>query len=383
MSQPAKPHILIVDNSVAVTGALHAILQDARDLDSRFRFSFVLPAGSAAVPKLQAQGFAVHELPFVEISKRPLKLLQYIPVLALNGQRLAHLVKQEKIDLLHFNDLYNLTGLTGRLLGAGIPQVTHVRFMPHRFGALARLWAALHLRFSDRIICVSQAVKTFFTTETAKVVVIADPLPAAERHPAKVIRDEPPGVVRLLYLSNYIQGKGQDYALQAFAKAYTQNRQLRLIFRGGDMGLDKNRAFKESLQQQTAALGLQDVVRFEGFVTDVEAEIKAADVLLNFSESESFSLTCLDALYFGTPLIATDCGGPAELFENGHSGLLVPNKDVEAMTRAMLELAGSREKQQRFAEAGRSYVRQKFNSSQTSGKLGQLYAEVLQERGKA
>ena len=56
------------------------------------------------------------------------------------------------------------------------------------------------------------------------------------------------------------------------------------------------------------------VVHFDGFAANTEVAMKGHDMVLNFSEAESFSLTCLDALYYGVPLIATDCGGPAELF---------------------------------------------------------------------
>jgi glycosyltransferase involved in cell wall biosynthesis len=112
-------------------------------------------------------------------------------------------------------------------------------------------------------------------------------------------------------------------------------------------------------------------------VTDTEAKIKAADIVLNFSESESFSLTCLDALFFGTPLIASDCGGPAELFEPERSGLLVPNRDVPAMSAAIVRLAASAELRQQFVPAGRAYVRQKFAPAHTYQALAALYRQVL------
>ena len=98
--------------------------------------------------------------------------------------------------------------------------------------------------------------------------------------------------------------------------------------------------------------------------------------MLNFSESESFSLTCLDALVYGTPLIASDCGGPAELFEHNHSGILVPNKDVPAMTRAILDLAANENKRRRFSQEGKKFVQEKFKALNTYCKLKALYQSV-------
>ena len=124
-------------------------------------------------------------------------------------------------------------------------------------------------------------------------------------------------------------------------------------------------------------MGLAGVVQFEGFAADTEAAMKAHDIILNFSEAESFSLTCLDALYYGVPLIVSDCGGPAELFEAGKSGLLVPNRDVLAMADAMVELAGNETMRRQFSAASRLFVRQKFAPASTYLQLADCYRDAL------
>jgi glycosyltransferase involved in cell wall biosynthesis len=371
--------VLVVDNSRAVTGALNAIRNATgplRDQQS-FRFAYVLPTGSTGRAILEADGYSVYELPFVELSRRKADLLRYVPMLLLNGWWLYRLAQREKATIVHLNDFYNLTGYVARLLSLGRLQIiTHVRFLPQSLPQpLARTWRWLAERGASKIVCVSGAVRRYFSV-TAKVKVVYDPLPAVEDHPAPMHLPQANGTVQLLYLSNYIQGKGQDLALKAFQKAYTQNPRLRLRFVGGDMGMAKNRLFRQQLEAIVLQAELQKAVQFDGFAADVEAEIKKADILLNFSESESFSLTCLDALYYGTPLIASDCGGPAELFENGKSGLLVPNRDVEAMAAAIVQLAANASQRTDFAKAGRAFVRQKFAPAHTYEALGSVYAEV-------
>lgn len=349
-------------------------------LRGRFRFVYVLPTGSAARTVLEADGYPVHELPFVEISRRKGDLLRYVPMLLINGWRLFRLARQERAGTIHLNDFYNLTGYVAKLFSGGRLRVfTHVRFLPQSLSQpFARTWRWLGEHFADQVLCVSEAVRRYFSPQQ-KVQVVFDPLPGAERYPAPVVpASRPDGTVQLLYLSNYIQGKGQDFAVEAFRRAYLDNPQLRLTFVGGDMGMAKNREFREQLEAAVQQAGLSSVVTFQGFVADVEKAIKEADILLNFSESESFSLTCLDALYFGTPLIASDCGGPAELFEHGRSGWLVPNRDVAAMHTAISTLAADASMRMRFAEAGRTFVRQKFSPPATFERLGQLYARPSQ-----
>lgn len=380
---PAK-RILIVDNCIAVTGALKAILNTVRALRAedaaQFEFEFLLPTGSASVPTVAAEGYVVHTLPFVEISKRPTDLVRYVPMLLANGWRLRRLARQRGVALLHLNDFFNLAGIVAGW-GGGPKLITHVRLLPQNFPSpLRRLWVGADTRYAARVICVSEAVRSAFPA-APNVLVVADPIPAQEKHalpaPDHAEGRARTGELKLLYLANYIPGKGHDHAVEAFAAAHAQNPRLRLSFHGGDMGLEKNRAYRRGLAARVQALGLGGVVQFGEFVGDVEREIKGADIVLNFSETESFSLTCLDALFYGTALIASDCGGPRELFEPGRSGMLVPNRDVPAMTAAILALAADPTKRADFAAAGRQYVRHKFSPEHTYRKLKEVYLTLL------
>ncbi|MBV8903523.1 MAG: glycosyltransferase [Acidobacteriia bacterium] len=53
---------------------------------------------------------------------------------------------------------------------------------------------------------------------------------------------------------------------------------------------------------------------------------------------EAFGLTVIEALACGTPVIASDQGGPSEIIEHGKSGFLVKANDVEAMADAVAEV---------------------------------------------
>lgn len=345
-----------------------------------FAFSYVLPTGSTARSVLEADGYQVYELPFVEISRRKADLLRYPFSLLLNGWHLWQLAKREKVTIIHLNDFYNLAGYVAKVLSLGrLSVVTHVRFLPQSLvQPLARTWRWLSGRLASRTICVSKAVGSYFEG-VANAQVIYDPLPGTEYYPLPQHLPRLNGTVKLLYLGNYIQGKGQDLAIAAFQQAYVQNTNLRLHFVGGDMGMAKNREFRQQIQLEVHQAGLDKVVYFEGFAAVVEQVIKEADIVLNFSESESFSLTCLDALFYGTPLIASDCGGPSELFEHGQSGLLVPNRDVQAMAVAIELLSSNTALREEFAAAGRAFVRRKFVPANTYEALGSLYQRVLAE----
>jgi glycosyltransferase involved in cell wall biosynthesis len=252
--------------------------------------------------------------------------------------------------------------------------------LPDRFPKiLVQFWVWLHLRFARKIIAVSETVRSQLPKHE-KIIVVPNELPVEERHPffpeTAPLKDS----YTFLYLSNYMTGKGQNFALQAFASIHDKLPKWSMRFVGSDMGLSKNRRYKEALSALASSLSISNKVTWQGYTEDVEREYKNADIILNFSESESFSITCVEALYFGRPLIATNSGGPAEIIDHEQTGILVPNRSVEEMAKAMLLLATDGNLRCRLANLGRFIVKEKFSVENTSHKLMTVYEEVLAQK---
>lgn len=351
-------NILIIDNSLAFTGALKCAVNEAELLSPQHRFIFVIHKNSNVNTYLRDKGIKYYAINMLEIRKSPAVFL-YPFVLLYNTFRIRSIIKKESIDIVQSNDFYNLLGVAAKITGFKGKLITYVRFIPSVMPAfLRKVWTGLAQKFSYKVIAVSDTVlnQLPYRPNTIRIYDSAN-LEEKIITPQQHSNEE----IQLLYLSNYIRGKGQDYALEAFIKAYSKNPKLRLKFTGGDMGLDKNKLFKQLLVEKVQELSLQNVVSFTSFNHNIEAEIKSADIVLNFSNSESLSMTCIEAAYFGTPLIATRCGGPEEIIKHKETGLLVAVADIDAMTEAILTLAADKELRLRYAKAGMIYVREKFS----------------------
>jgi glycosyltransferase involved in cell wall biosynthesis len=112
-----------------------------------------------------------------------------------------------------------------------------------------------------------------------------------------------------------------------------------LLFCGGDLGLSANQRYRKSLQSEASASPYRGRIHFHDLVDNPYQVLRNAFAALNFSTSESFSLTCVEAGLAGIPIIATRCGGPQEIVEDGRTGLLVPVKDIYSMSNAIYQLA--------------------------------------------
>lgn len=371
-----KPVILIIENSIHVTGALKSITRTAFDLKQYFDFHFILPKNSRGRTWIENKGFhSVHELPLMEINRRLTSLVFYLPMLMMNTYRLRQILKRLPVNLIHNNDLYNLIPVMLSILGPKIPYVCHIRFLPDRFPKLLlNAWLCMHFFYSKKIVAVSQSVVKQLPVNPL-VALIHNELPVEERYSDFIMPDQ--SIRFFLYLSNFIQGKGQEHALEAFALIQTELPDWKLRFVGGDMGLKKNMEYRERLLKLAKKLGILEKTEWKGFTDNVELEYKSADIVLNFSESESFSITCVEANFFGSPVIATDCGGPSEIIVHGKTGLLVPNRSIIDMAQAMNKLAKNDELRKKMAFQAREEVRKKFSTEKTSLKMKQVYDEII------
>jgi glycosyltransferase involved in cell wall biosynthesis len=367
-----RKRILIIENSTHITGALKAVVHTAIDLQAHFDFVFVLPKDSKGVSWVRTMGFkTIYELPMRELSRNFFPLVTYLPLLLVNGVRLWRIIIAEKIDLIHNNDLYNLLPVIATRWGRKVPYVCHIRFLPNKFPKLLfSFWLTMHLRYSQKIICVSKHLVSMLPLHS-KITVIYDGLPRQESYAEKLVTEN-----RIMYLGNIIKGKGQEYAVEAFAKIATRYPNWKIRFVGGDMGLKKNALFKQQLMAICDERHLVHQVEWKGFTDNVEVEYKTATIALNFSESESFSLTCLEALFFGCPIVATRSGGPAEIIDDQETGYLVPLGNINRMAEAMEDLMANEEKRIAFAKAGRDKVRARFSKENTSHQLERLYNEL-------
>lgn len=94
---------------------------------------------------------------------------------------------------------------------------------------------------------------------------------------------------------------------------------------------------RERLEREAVATGVPERVYFAGSVSQaaVQQYLQAADVFTLHTRYEGLSHVMLEAMHAGTPIVASDVGGNAEVIESGRNGLLVPLDD-RAMTLATL-----------------------------------------------
>jgi glycosyltransferase involved in cell wall biosynthesis len=127
-------------------------------------------------------------------------------------------------------------------------------------------------------------------------------------------------------------------------------------------------------------LQLRDSVKFLGFRKDVLNLLEHTGISILSSTAEGLSITILEAMASGLPVVATDVGGNPELVKDGETGLLVPAKSAEAMAEALLKLVRQPSLARELGQAGRRRIENHFDLRVVVAQYQQLYTDLVAKR---
>jgi glycosyltransferase involved in cell wall biosynthesis len=199
------------------------------------------------------------------------------------------------------------------------------------------------LQRAERVIAVSQ-----FAAEAARETLLDIPMQVihngvdidkvqakrkqAQQHP-----------YRLLYVGNWASRKGVDLLAPILREL---GNEFELLYTGNTAGSVKG--------------NMRDIGRLTGSGA-VAAVMQDADALLFPSRSEGFPLVVIEAMANGLPVITTKDSSMPEAIEDGVSGILCPQDDVDAFVDACRRLAADPMLQQKMSDAARTKAKRVFS----------------------
>lgn len=302
--------------------------------------------------------------------------------------RLARFIGDHNIDVMHTNSLKAdiIGGVAARL--AMRPVVWHVRdrieydYLPKLAVATFRLLA--HLIPSYVIANSAATLRTLHLRRGARSTSIPSGIELNGRSavvhdgtspslPAK--RQGPHFDFRIGLVGRISPWKGQHIFIQAAALVNQRFPQARFFIIGATLfGEDQ---YDQEVRQLPSQLGIQDHVEFTGFRNDIKHAIAGLDLLVHAStKGEPFGQVIIEGMAAGKPVVATDGGGVPEIVEDGHTGILVPMGDVEAMAEAICQILSDPMRAKAMGTRGRQRVADHFTLEQTARRVEAVYAEI-------
>lgn len=117
--------------------------------------------------------------------------------------------------------------------------------------------------------------------------------------------------------------------------------------------------------------------RMPGFLPRASALVKTFDCLVMPSvDREGLPRAVIEAMAQEVPVVVSDAGGMPELVRDGHSGLVVPARDSQALARALMGLHEDPQRCRRFGKNGRTRIKEIFNIQTTIAEFIGLFGRL-------
>lgn len=181
----------------------------------------------------------------------------------------------------------------------------------------------------------------------------------------------PPDQLICLFLGRLSREKGVLDLLTAWQRIHTV--QAVLVLAGPDMPGHPLDAGAEA-RRLAAGAGLEGRVRFLGPVADPAPLLRAVDVFAQPSHYEAFSISPLEAIASGLPVVVTTrVGGMIEYLMDGRNAMVCEPRDPTGLAERLRQLLADEELRRRLAAAARHTAEREFDRS----RLGEQYLDLL------
>ena len=131
-----------------------------------------------------------------------------------------------------------------------------------------------------------------------------------------------------------------------------------------------------SLKAKAKKDGIEDKVIFTGHIDDVNDIMNAIDIHVLTSQKEALSISLIEAMSIGKPVVATDSGGPAEVIEDRVNGILVGVGDSVNLTMALVKLIQHEPLRKSMGGEGKRIVTEKFLAEDMARNIEKIYEEL-------
>lgn len=320
---------------------------------------------------LVKMGYTVHELPCSRsvFTKKNIKAFLM----------LEKIVKEKKYDLIYCQQA--IGGMRGRLVGRKykIPVIYTTHGFSFYKGCslkakfLYKPAEKYFAKFTDVLVTINdedfEAAKKMKKDNVFKVSGIGyDPkkyqnqLPRAEARKMLGIADDE---ILVCTIAEYIKRKNYKTMLKTMAKL---PKNVKFIACGTGVLFDKMKKYVKKLH-------IEDRVFLAGYRKDVNNILAASDIFFLPSYSEGLTLSIIEAMNFGLPVVTSDVRGNRDLIENGKGGYVCGADDSDRFAEKIMTLANNPDLREQYGEYNKSQC-DKYTLEKVLKQLEEVYSHI-------
>jgi glycosyltransferase involved in cell wall biosynthesis len=247
----------------------------------------------------------------------------------------------------------------------------------HQFVGLVERIALLN---ADAITSPSRDLAEFVAQDIRypldQIKIVMNPIDATEFNPEgpRKIVDE--GKIKILFVGRLEERKGINYLIQTVPEVVSKFPNAHYYIIGDDTTTGKGHTsvlseLKQFIANANCSANITFIPRVP--LVDLPQYYRSADISVVPSLYDNSPYSALEAMSCGRPVIGTTSGGTKEYMIDGESGVLVPPKDVQALTAALVELLGSEAERRRIGANARARVVECFQRKEIARQTVEVY----------
>lgn len=186
----------------------------------------------------------------------------------------------------------------------------------------------------------------------------------------------------VLFVGRLVEKKGVIYLIRAFASVVKAHPDARLIIVGS--GPDE-----VILKREVKRLALEGQVEFRGAVENRELPslyqsspiVAFPSVVAEDGDREGFGLVQVEAMGCECAVVSTDLPAIRDIISHGETGVIVPEKDSEALAEAIIGLFDDPERRNAIGKRGRAFVRKRYDWAMTTKRYERVIEDLLKQGG--
>lgn len=293
--------------------------------------------------------------------------------------RLAKILRQNKIDILHSHNSspHFYSTLAGKVAGTPINIYTIHGQELHRADKLLSY-------MTDMIVAVSDDARKLMVRRGGipqrKVMTILNGIDEGKYHSDVnvTLKKRSIGLAEddlvIGIVARLAPEKDHNTLLEAFKIVLQKtNKKVKLVVVG-----DGN--LRKELEEKARHISISENTIFLGERHDVPELLATFDLFVLSSLTEGISLTLLEAMAAGLPIVATNVGGNPEIVLNNQTGIIVPSRDPISMANGIVKVIGNINKAKQMGEMGKDRMAKVFSVKTMAKKYEEVYDKFLSQR---
>lgn len=301
-------------------------------------------------------------------------------------KNVAKVIREKNIDIVHStNQLSFLFGLLGRLRARSktkfaltihttlnkdlknelfdrllyAPLMTFCHVIITVCNSQKLLWAKKYPWLSNKFITIYNGIDMERYKDTFTIV---------EKDKLRDSLGVKSGELLIAILAVFRPEKGHEFAFRALKKLIDSGKKIKLLL----IGDGERKIYLEKISKE---LKIGDYILWLGFQKDPRQYLSICDVLL-VPSVESFSISMLEALAMGKPVIATELGGSPEMLKEGMNGFLLKPKDADSIVEKLSLLISDPGIKRRLSSYARESVEKRFSVEGMVAKTSNLLSTL-------